>query len=415
MNLYRSLLWWLALAALGALGWTWFSQDLGDVVIRFRGLTYTTTLAYLVIGWALLWFLLWAAWWLLRLPLRAWRRRARQLARNRLVSALEALHQGRWQRAESLALKAADDVPLRTPALLVARRAANARNDVEAIARHHAALLAHDPATAALEQAGHLAEAGRHDETLAVLAGAGTPLPPRGLVLQALALSSSGRAHDALAALNTLRREQALTADGLASLEVQLTAALMAQAPQADVLLQRWTAQPLRLQQEAEVAAAFAARAEALGLEDDALKAIGDALDARWDDALATLYGRLPAGREGSRLARGEGWLASQPSSPALLVTLGRLCREQKLWGVSEDYLHRALAQGAGAEAWEELGHAWTAQDDTARAQIAYANALRLPRGEAPLALAGRSLRDQIADRAVAEERNEHGLPRIPQ
>ncbi len=414
MNLYRSLLWWLALAALGALGWTWFSQDLGDVVIRFRGVTYTTTLAYLVVAWVLLWFTLWALWWLLRLPVRAWRRRARELARNRLVSSLEALHQGRWQRAESLAVKAAEDPSLRTPSLLVARRAATARDDVEAVARHHAALLGHDPATAALEQAGHLAEAGRHDDTLAVLAGAGTPLPPRALALQAHALSATGRAHDALAALNALRRDQAMPPAGLAELEVALTAALMAQAPQADVLLQRWNAQPQRLQLAPDVAEAFAARAEQLGLEDDALRVIADALDSQWDESLAALYGKLPAGREGSRLQRAEGWLAAHASSPALLVALGRLCREQNLWGKAEDYLHRALAQGAGAEAWEQLGHAWTTQDDAARAQIAYANALRVGRGEAPLALAGRSLREQIADQAVAEERNEHGMPLIP-
>ena len=102
MNLYRSLLWWLALAVLGALGWHWFSQDLGDVVIRFRGLTYTTTLAFLVVAWALLWFGLWTLGWLLGLPLRAWRRHARTQARNRLVSGLEALHQGRWARAADL-------------------------------------------------------------------------------------------------------------------------------------------------------------------------------------------------------------------------------------------------------------------------------------------------------------------------
>ena len=78
MNLYRSLLWWLALAALGALGWSWFSQDMGDVVVRFRGLTYTTTLAYFVLAWGLLWFALWGLWWLLKLPIQAWRRHARQ-------------------------------------------------------------------------------------------------------------------------------------------------------------------------------------------------------------------------------------------------------------------------------------------------------------------------------------------------
>lgn len=126
------------------------------------------------------------------------------------------------------------------------------------------------------------------------------------------------------------------------------------------------------------------------------------------------IYGRLPAGRDPARLSRAEAWLAAHAASPALLVTLGQLCLAQRLWGKAEDFLHRALAQGAGAEAWELLGHAWTAQNDSARAMIAYANALRLPRGEAPLALSGRSLREQIADQAVAERRNEHGIPLLP-
>jgi HemY protein len=413
VNLYRSLLWWLALAALGALAWNWFSQDLGDVVVRFRGWTLTTTLAYFIVGWGLLWFGLWSLWWLLRLPVRAWRRRARQLARNRLVSGFEAFHQGRWARAETLAVKAADDDDLRTPALLLARRAAAASGDVEALARHQAALLAHDPAAAALEQAVNLADAARHEETLAALATMPAPLPPRALLLQAQAQAAAGRAQDALAALNTLRREHALPADGLAVLEARLVAASLAQAPQADALLQRWHAQPQRLQRTPAVAAAFATRATQLGLEDEATPVLADALDAHWDEALVALFGTLPAGRAAPRLPRAEGWLAAHPASPALLVALGRLCRRQHLWGKAEDYLHRALAQGAGAEAWEELGHTWAAQDDV-RAQIAYANALRVARGESPLAVSGRTLRDQIADRAVAEERNEHGLPLIP-
>jgi HemY protein len=414
LSLYRTLLLWLALAALGALGWSWFSQDLGDVVIRFRGLTYTTTLFYLVVAWALLWFLIWMLTWLVRLPLRAWRRHARQQARNRLVSGFEALHQGRWQRAESLLAKAAEDAELRTPALIGARRAADARADVEAVARHHAALLAHDPAAAALEQATRLVELERHDDALAALASIGTTLPPRALLLQARAFAGSGRAHDAIAQLNTLRREQTLPADELAALEINLVAALMTQAPQADVLLQRWTAQPARLHQTPAVATAFAWRAAELGLEDDAARAVAAALDVQWDESLAALYGELPAGRAGDRLARAEAWLATRQASPALLLTLARLCRAQSLWGKAEDLLHRALAQGAGAEAWEELGHLYSAQDDTARAQVAYSNALRALRGETTLVASGRSLREQIADHAVAEERNEHGLPLIP-
>lgn len=414
MNLYRTLVWWLLLAALGALAWSWFAEDLGDVVVRFRGLTYSTTLAYLVLAWGLLWFGLWALWWLLQLPLRAWRRHARQQARNRLVSGLEALHQGRFQRAESLLAKAAGETTLRTPALLGARRAAMAMGNVEAAAKHQAALLAHDPAAAALEQAEQLALQGRHEDVLEVLAAVAGALPPRAALLQARALAGTGRAQEALGQLNALRHEQALPAAELAQLELALVAASLEQAPQADVLWERWQALSQRLQREPGVAAAFAHRAGKLGLEDEGALALGDALDQQWNEDLVLAFGRLPAGRRTSRLARAETWLAAHPSSPALLVTLGQLCFEQQLWGKAEDYLHRALAQGAGAEAWELLGHAWTAQNDGARAPLAYANALRVARGEAPLSLGGRSLREQIADEAVAELRNEHGIPQLP-
>lgn len=414
MNLYRSLLWWLALAALGALGWNWFSQDLGDVVVRFRGLTYTTTLAYLVLAWALLWFALWALWWLLCLPLGAWRRHARQQARNRLVSGLEALHQGRWERAESLLAKAADEAPLRTPSLLGARRAAASGGNVEAAARHQSALLAHEPTAAALDQAMRLAELGRHDEVLAALATVPGELPPRALSLQAQALCDSGRAQEALALLNPMRRMQALPAQELAALETRLVATSLAQAPQADALMQRWAAQPRRLQLEPAVVAAFANSATRLGLEQPGVDALAEALDNQWDESLVACFGRLPAGRSTPRLARAETWMAAHPSSPALLVTLGQLCFQQQLWGKAEDYLQRALAQGAGADAWEALGKVWTGNGDDARAALAYTNALRLGRGEPALSLGGRSLREQIADQAVAEQRNAHGIPQLP-
>jgi HemY protein len=150
-------------------------------------------------------------------------------------------------------------------------------------------------------------------------------------------------------------------------------------------------------------------------MEDAGLQAVADTLDASWDDGLAALFGQLPAGRDGgSRLSRAETWLAGHAASPALLLTLGRLCREQQLWGKAEDYLHRALAQGAGGDAWESLGHVYTAQNDSGRAQLAYANALRTARDETALPLGGRSLREQIADQAVAEHRNEHGIPLLP-
>ena len=89
------------------------------------------------------------------------------------------------------------------------------------------------------------------------------------------------------------------------------------------------------------------------------------------------------------------------------------LLRTRQQFGSAAEVINRAIAQGAGSDAWEELGHVYTAQNDAPRAQSSYANALRLQRGEPARALGDRSLREIIADEAVAEQRDEHGLPRL--
>ncbi|HEX5662319.1 MAG TPA: heme biosynthesis protein HemY, partial [Xanthomonadaceae bacterium] len=83
-------------------------------------------------------------------------------------------------------------------------------------------------------------------------------------------------------------------------------------------------------------------------------------------------------------------------------------------WAESEDYLQRALAQGAGSAAWEELGHGYASAGDEARARIAYANALRTARGESAAELPSDDRFRAVAP-VVAEERDEHGMPRLRQ
>ena len=93
MSVYRTLLWWLLLAALGALAWDQFSIDPGQVVIRWHGSTLVfQSLAVFLACWGLLWFGLWALWTLLRLPFTAWHRLAQTQARKRLVNGLLAFN-----------------------------------------------------------------------------------------------------------------------------------------------------------------------------------------------------------------------------------------------------------------------------------------------------------------------------------
>ena len=84
MSFFRTLLWWLLLAVLGALAWEQFSPDPGQVLVRWHGTTVVfMSLAVFLAGWGLLWFALWALWTLLRLPFTAWHQLAKKQARNR--------------------------------------------------------------------------------------------------------------------------------------------------------------------------------------------------------------------------------------------------------------------------------------------------------------------------------------------
>lgn len=413
MNLFRNLLIWILLAIVGALAWHLLAQDPGYVLVRYRGTDYSTTLLWVVVALVAGLFALWLLWTLVALPFRAWRQRRERQSRARLGAGLEALHQGHYARAEKLLPQAGDDSDAAV-ALLGAAQAAIARGDSAAARRHVDAIPASHAATRAIAQAElALAEDRPTDALVALDAPDAQPLPPRGLALRADALAQSGRAADAYGLLGALRQQQALPEARLADEELRWAADALRQAGDANVLADRWEALPKSLKAEPAVVGAYAERAAALRWDDAATGSIEQALDARWDEGLATRYGALPVARVEHRRGHAERWLAKHPASPALLLTLARLAREQGQWAQASEYLHRALAQGAGAEAWEEFGHGYAQQGDDARARAAYANALRATRGEAVEAFDQRDLRQSIHDRAVVEERDEHGLPRL--
>lgn len=414
MNLFRNILFWLVLAVAGALAAQLLLQDPGYVLIRYGGQDYTTTVTSGVLILLAAIFGLWVLWTLLMLPFRAWRGMRHRQARARLADGLNALHQGHWARADKLLTQAADDNQVEAVARIAVARAADARGDAVAAQQQLDALGERHPASRAIATAERALLQQRPIDALAALdAPAAQPLPPRGLALRAEALAASGQAGQAYGLLGPMRQQNALPGARLDELQTQWAGASLRQAGDANVLAERWETLPKTAKSEPDVVAAYAERAAALRWDEAAAKSLEQALDARWAESLADLYGRLPIGRLDARRANAERWLQTHPSSPALLVTLARLSRAQGQWPQAEEYLHRALAQGAGGEAWEELGHGFAAAGDENRARLSYANALRAARNEPVQELSGRDLRQKIFDQAAVEERNEHGMPRL--
>ncbi|HST45219.1 MAG TPA: heme biosynthesis HemY N-terminal domain-containing protein [Luteimonas sp.] len=382
MNVLRNLLLWILLALVGAAGWYLLAQDPGYVLVRFRGTDYTTTVLWAGAGLLVLAFGLWLLWTLLTLPFRAWRQRGERRSRARLGGGLDSLHQGHYARAEKLL--AEDDNPADAAvARIGAARAALARGSREDAERHLDGIDDSHAASRALARAELALADGRPTDALVALDMPGAqPLPPRGLVLRAQALAISGKYADAYGLLGALKQQHAVAAHDWTRYETEWAAGALREAGDSNLLAERWEALPKALRTEPAVARAYARRAADLGWDDAASKTIEQALDARWDEGLAGDYARLPVGRYEHRQATAERWLQAYPRSPALLLGLARLARAQGRWEQAEAYLHRAVEQGAGTEAWEELGHGFVEQGDEARARFSYANALRASRGE---------------------------------
>ena len=414
MKLLGNVLFWIVIALLGALAAQWLLSDPGYVLVRYRGNDYTTTVANtigIVLAAAVLLALVWllVAW-----PLRAWRERGLRRSRAQLGEGLDALHFGQYERAEKLLAKAADeDDSVAASARSAAARAALRRGDGAAAQAHLATLGERHAASRAIAHAEQALSDGRPTDALVALdARAAQPLPPRGLALRAEALAASGQSAEAYGMLGTLRKQQALPGAHLDELQERWAQASLREAQDSNALADRWQALPKPLKQDPGVVRAYVERARTLGWDDAAAKAVEQALDARWDERLAATYGTLTPDHARDRQATLERWLRTHPGSPTLLLSLARSHREQGRWTESQDYLQRALAQGAGSPAWEELGDGYTAAGDEARARTAYANALRTARGEAPLELP-RDAPVSSIDPVVAEERDQHGVPRL--
>ena len=414
MNLFRSVLFWLVLAVLGALLAQVLLQDPGYVLVRYRGTDYTTTVAAGIGILLAVLFGLVLVWTLLRLPFRAWKRHRERQARAKLTDGLTAYQRGEYARAEQLLKQAADSGDAEAVARAHAARAAQARGDTAAASAHAEALGDRHAGTQAVLLAQQALARGDANAALVALdAAKAQPLPPRGLRLRADALAANGRSFEAYGLLGALRQQQALPTAQLDALQAEWAARSLQEAGDANALADRWDALPQPLRTAPAVVGAYAQRAAALRWDEAATRSLEQALDAQWSEELATLYGQLPVSRLEHRRAQLERWLPAHPSSPALLLAAARIAQAQGQWPQADSWLHRAIAQGAGAPAWEALGDGALNAGDETRARLAYANALRSQRGDALLDLPGRDLRQQIADTAAIEERDEHGMPRL--
>lgn len=250
------------------------------------------------------------------------------------------------------------------PALvaLVAARAAHAMGDEKERTRWLARAAEYDgdaPAARLLTQARLDLDAKQYDSALEQLAEIEN-FGQRPIAAWRLAL----RAHEALGqwdeVLKTARileRNQGIPAND--SRELKQRAHLgnvLARGTNGEEVLAYWNGIPPG-ERRGDTKIAYAA-ARALGLAgnaDAARKILEKQLETDWDAELVALYAECPDREAQDRISRAEKWLKQHPQDAQLLLTLGRLCRNQQLWGKAQSYLEASLAVQATRVAHLEL------------------------------------------------------------
>lgn len=357
----------------------------GYVLIAWKGLRYESSLWVFLLLVALAVLLLWTLRWLVRLLLvsgglvNPWSRRQRgrrqQLAADK---GLLDLIEGRWERAVRHLRLAAEGERQPLMFYLGAARAAHKLGRTaeseelleRALQRQPQAELA-----IALTHAELQREQGDLDGALDTLQAMRERHPRHHIVLEQLqrTLVERGDWPALLDLLPELRKAKVLESEALAALERKVWIARLQTAGeqglnQGEVALQplttAWQQLSSAQRQDAELLLAYAGQLRALGAQEEAEEVLRKALKQGYDGRLIRLYGQLRGRDPARQLQTAEGLLKQHPQDPLLLLSLGRLCLINGLWGKAREYFEISLEFSRSAETCAELARLLASQGD---------------------------------------------------
>lgn len=183
-----------------------------------------------------------------------------------------------------------------------------------------------------------------------------------------------------------LRKDKVLPASELAELERRAWGENLTLAAQREQegeaglqsLQRAWQQLTAAQRHEPQLVLAYAEQLRQLGAETDAEEVLRGAMKREYNSHLARLYGLLRGKDPARQLQTAEGWLKEHPDDPSLLLTLGRLCLQNSLWGKARDYLESSLRVQRNPEACAELARLLAQLGDTERSNQLFQEGLGL-------------------------------------
>lgn len=395
--LFTALLAFLCAIVIGVL----LARDTGRVILIYGDWTVqTNTTVFAVItlaGVVLAWLLVRIISGIFRLPrsFGRWRfDRRRRRSDALLAQGLLAMVEGDWGAAERAFEKGAPYSRIPLIHHLCAARAAQQQNDAARRDRHlQLAEKAGAESTLAvgLTQAELLLGEGRTQQACAILRDLDATRPGARQVRRLL-LEAHGRLRDwgqTLELLTHLEGDKLMPAEQIKAGRVRAYTGLIRDAGRAldrrrlDAL---WNAIPRRLRREPLLVEAYVGERLRFPGTGDCEMLLRRSIRCAWNKKLVRLYGMVEGSDPAKQLNQAEAWLQDHLRDAALLLTLGRLCRRNRLWGKARSYLEECIGLEPDPESYQELAALLEQRGEAAAAAACYQRGLGLVTGGVSLA-----------------------------
>jgi HemY protein len=349
---------WLLLSLLIAIGLSLFASNNEGYVLIVRPpyrleLSFNLLIILIVLSFFVLHFLLQMINYARQLPasVKDYKERRRQRdGRQALVDALHALVDGRYLLAERNASKALDLGEDAGLSALVAARAAHKakRKSQRDFYLAEAERLAPSVRVGRLlTQAELLLDDKQYTQVLQILRHLERlePKYPPAMRLELKVQLHLGNWERVLALLQFLEREQGLEQWKIKQYRQQAHIQMLRRLSGESQKLQAyWKKLAAEEQLDSRIAEAATRAFITANDGDQAYRVCEASLSKSWDSNLAALLGECEAKDPIKQLQQAENWLVKHEGDASLLLSLGRMCIRQNLWGKAQSYLEASLS-----------------------------------------------------------------------
>ncbi len=165
--------------------------------------------------------------------------------------------------------------------------------------------------------------------------------------------------------LPTLRRQKVYTEEKMKMIENNLYQALLTDAGEQakrvsgkqslQKLEEAWQLIPRVLQRQPEMVEPYVRMLRQHDGDVVAELVLRRMLNKNWSENLVRLYGLVESEDPQKQLLTAKDWLKERPGNASLMLTLGRLCLRNELWGKARDYFESSLRLQRDPETFAEL------------------------------------------------------------